>query len=150
MNINIKLNNAYGVLTPDSVTLADNEGVVFTVPFENGALLLNGKLFVQKDGVITIPRDDLKENNVCEWVKTENGAIVRKWRLNGFCVEKVDGVTQYFDELTLYKNKFRSLRIEVDRLKEFRKNATTDIENLVNAVNSLSEAFKAVKEEMSL
>lgn len=150
MNINIKLNTAYGVLSPDSVTLADNEGVVFTAPDDNGGLLINEKLYIPTDGKIAVSRSDLKDCNVCAWVKTENGSIVRKWRLNSFIVERYDGAMTYFDELQYYKNKMSVMQTEIDRLKEFRANATTDIKTLTAAFNKLSEEFKAVKEEMAL
>ena len=150
MNIEIRLNTAFGVLTPETVHLASNEGVVFTAPFSDGGLLLNGKLYSPKNGNIAISRSDLKDCNACEWVKVENGSIVRKWRLNSFFVQEVDGVDRYFDELEFYKGRYKLLEAEVARLKEFRKNATTDIGNLTKAVNALNEAFKTVKEEMAL
>lgn len=150
MKIEIKLNTAFGVLTPETVYLASNEGVVFTAPFSDGGLLLNGKLYVPESGLISVSRSDLRECNTCEWVKIESGSIVRKWRLNAFFVQEVDGVDRYFDELEFYKGRYKLLESEVSRLKEFRKNATTDIGNLTNAVNALNEAFKSVKEEMAL
>lgn len=146
MKVRLNIGGAWATIFPEKVELADNEPLIIENRCGEKAHLQYGtKTYYSENGQWVIPYGDI-DNNKSMLVKGKAKLLyVRSFTVTKHELDKeINRKDKQLEvEIALLQN-------EVRELKEFKQNATKDIEALCEAYNELAKDFNAIKEEMAL